>query len=63
MDCCMLSWKAAKEDDRPTFDDKKQTASNNNFLPIKRSVIDVNKCTRTEFEFVCISSTSTSIIV
>lgn len=48
MDCRMLLWKAAKEDDRPTFDDKKQTESNN-FLQIKYFAIDVNKCTRTEF--------------
>lgn len=30
----MLLWKAAKEDDRPTFDEKKEMTSNNNFLQI-----------------------------
>lgn len=30
----MLLWKAAKEDDRPTLDEKKEMVSNNNFLQI-----------------------------
>lgn len=34
MDCRMLLWKAAKEDDRPTFHEKKEMASDNNFLQI-----------------------------
>lgn len=48
----MLSWKAAKEDDRPAFDDKRQLASNKNFLQIKYLATDVNKCMRAKFEYV-----------
>lgn len=48
MDCRMLLWKAAKEDDRLTFDDKSQKASNN-FLLIKYLEIDVITWIRTAF--------------
>lgn len=48
----MLSWKAAKEDDRPAFDDKRQLASNKNFHQIKYLETDVNKCMTATFEYV-----------
>lgn len=50
----MLAWKAAKEDDRPAFDDKRQLASNKNFHQIKYLATDVNKCTKAKFE--CVST-------